>query len=282
MRARSSSRRASGACAPPRREDPRAGTRSWSAGMAHAARVFGKHEWLACARGARPFIRTHCGATGGCSPRTRTAGRTSTPTSTTTRSCSPRCSRCCRPTSTPPTSPGPRSSPTLLMDAVPGHGARRLLLHRARPREAHPPPEARPRQRDALGQRGRRAVPQSPRLHHRRDALSRRRGAHARPVLAAALAPARGLLQHARAARGGARAAAHRDRRGAAGALRPLAPGLPGHQPARHRWRCSSRRAPAACRRRSPSPLRPRSTPGCARALHACRPWARRPHCGNR
>ena len=74
---------------------------TWNAlmidGMARAARVFGRADWLESARArARLHPRARCGTTAACSPPTRTAARISTPTSTTTPSCWRRCSRCCR------------------------------------------------------------------------------------------------------------------------------------------------------------------------------------------
>ena len=54
---------------------------SWNAlmirGMARAARVFGRADWLASARRALDFIRAHAVAEdgAGCSPPTRTAAR---------------------------------------------------------------------------------------------------------------------------------------------------------------------------------------------------------------
>ena len=56
--------------------------------------------------------------------------------------------------------------------------ARRLLVHEPRPRDAFPSDEARPRQRDAVGQRRRGAGADRARTSRVRAALSRRRRAH--------------------------------------------------------------------------------------------------------
>ena len=97
-------------------------------------------------------------------------------------------------------------------------------------------PKPGPRQRDAFGQRRRRAgrstaSPSSPARCATREAAER----HARALLAADAAPARGLRQPARRARGDARAAAHRDRaRARARHFAPWREVLDARLPARH------------------------------------------------
>ena len=71
-----------------------------------------------------------------------------------------------------------------LLDAVRGPRARRLLVHEPRPRDAVPSHQARPRQRDAVGQRRRRAGADRARPSRRRAALRRSRRAHGAAVRA--------------------------------------------------------------------------------------------------
>ena len=140
-----------------RREDPRlAGTRSrsaaWRTPGASSARA-----GLARVRAPRARFHPHarCGATAGCSPPTRTAARTSTRISTTTPSCSPRCSSCCRREFSTRRPRSSRSrSPTCCSSEFEDARAAASSSPRAITSSSIHRPKPRPRQRDALGQRG--------------------------------------------------------------------------------------------------------------------------------
>ena len=255
---------------------------SWNAlmirGMAHAARVFGREDWLDSARASLAFIRATCGRTAACSPRTRTAARTSMPISTTTPTCSRRSSRCCRPISTRPTSRG-RSEIgatccwTSSEDPVDGG----FFFTVARPRAADPSAEARPRQRHALGQRrGRvgaatasrssrasRAYPTRPSA---RCALFWPRRCERQPDGASARCSCalEELLTPPRT-RDPARAPRHRS----APWRELLARRLPADDDGARRRRAGTAGLPAALAKPRAGEL---STRGCARALPACRP----------
>jgi uncharacterized protein YyaL (SSP411 family) len=120
---------------------------SWNAlmiaAMAHAARVFGRPEWLESARRALRFLREKAWNDGRLLATYKDGRAHLDAYSTTTRTCSPRCRRCCRPTSSRATCDGPSELGDTLLERF--HDASgRLLLHRARPREAHPAAQAGP------------------------------------------------------------------------------------------------------------------------------------------
>ena len=169
-----------------------------------------------------------------------------------------------------------------LLERFHDRGGRRLLLHLPRPRAPHPPAQARPRQRDALGQRGGGLGAQPPGLPDGRDALPAGGRGHGRALLAA--------LERSPAGFGSLLAALAETLvpprtvivNGPAGRLRPVARSPAARLPARDPRPVRPAGTRPACPRRSPSPPGRRSTPGYARALRACRPSSSPGDCANR
>ena len=178
---------------------------------------------------------------------------------------------------------GSGSSPAQLADVLleqfEDRDAGRFLFHQPRSRAADTPPQARLRQRHALGQRRRGACLAAPGARDGRYALSGGRRARLAAFLSRARASA-GRVQEP-AVRPGRipRAAEHRGLARAAARLAGMGAGLgrqlsPAHPRVRH-----TATVFRGCRGHWTSRRASRSTPGCARALNAYRPSPSCPNC---
>src|SRR5258706_3427062 len=130
--------------------------------------------------------------------------------------------------------------------AIRGRRARRLLLHRSRPRTADPAAKAGPGQCNPVGQRDRGSDAGAARHPDGRDALFKHRAAHAGAFLSGDARAAGRIRSHGARAGGAARAAAHADPARQRNGARPMEIELGA--------RISSRYSPARHSRRDGGP----------------------------